>query len=105
MNIAPWISLIVAVAIFALRSDFSSETPARIAATGPAAALPTELPASLRRASVFDTRTAPLLYATPEVEVLYDDVRRDRSGPATLKASATAESEPESRNGRREYHF
>ncbi len=91
---------LVAVAVFASRGGFDTESPAVIQAARASNPLQVE-------AARLDSRTAPLLYSTPEVEVIYGGAQRyDSSSRDMRPASAVAEEEePEHPAVRREYHF
>jgi anti-sigma factor RsiW len=99
--------VLAVVAVFALRGGVSPQSPIVVQATGPAAALPGDVASSFGEPGLLHSKTAPLLYATPEVEVIFDGSQHDRFGSQGMQpASATAtDEEPEPGSGRREYHF
>ncbi len=92
--------VLVAVAVFAMRGGLETESPAVIQASRASNSLPIE-------PMLLDSRTAPLLYSTPEVEVIYDGSRRyGASSQAMRPAAASADAEETERpKVRREYHF
>jgi len=99
--------VLAVVAVFALRGGGGEMSPARIAGTGPSTGLQGGPAASLGDPALLNSRTAPLLYASPDVEVVYDGAQRRHSDSQAMQPAAAVpeEEEPQSGSGRREYHF